>query len=398
MEKPNLREIQIGGATITLLGTAHVSKTSVEEVKRELASKRYDAIALELCRGRYQSLSNPNSVAQMDLHRILKEKRVLMVIANLALAAYQQHIADEIGIEPGAEMKAAIEIARQMNIPLWLIDREIAVTLKRVAGNLSSSQRTGLIMGLLSAISTPEKVTEAEIEKLKEGDILESTLYQIAAQNEYLFKPLIKERDEYMALKLQSQLNDESQNVLAIVGAAHLPGISKALANPIPDREKIKARLTELEQVKMRGKWLKILHWLMIMLIVSGFALGFSRSPELGQDLVIEWIVINASLSALATALAAAHPVTVIVAFLTAPLMSLTPVTGAGFLIAATELVLRKPRADDFKSLRRETVRLKGWWKNRVARTLLIFLFSTLGSALGMYIAGFRILEKLLAG
>ncbi|MGH8553571.1 MAG: TraB family protein, partial [Methylococcales bacterium] len=301
MEKPNLREIQIGGAAITLLGTAHVSKTSVEEVKRELASKRYDAIALELCRGRYQSLSNPNSVAQMDLHRILKEKRVLMVIANLALAAYQQHIADEIGIEPGAEMKAAIEIARQMNIPLWLIDREIAVTLKRVAGNLSSTQRTGLIMGLLSAITTPEKVTEEEIEKLKEGDILESTLYQIAAQNEYLFKPLIKERDEYMALKLQSQLNDESQNVLAIVGAAHLPGISKALANPIPDREKIKARLSELEQVKMRGKWLKILHWLMIMLIVSGFALGFSRSPKLGQDLVIEWIVINASLSALAT-------------------------------------------------------------------------------------------------
>lgn len=398
-KRPNLREIEFQGKNITLLGTAHVSKSSVADVEQQLSRNHFDAVAVELCPNRHKALQNPDSLAKMDLVQVLKEKKTTMVLANLALGAYQQRIADEIGIDPGAEMKAAVRIGQQMKIPVLLIDREIGATLKRVAGNISWWQRLWLMSGLLASIVIHEEVTEAEIEKLKEGDILESALTRFAERNERLFKPLIEERDEYMALRLQSELHaNDYQNVLAVVGAGHLPGITKRLAAPLPDPEAIEARLARLDQVKKRGYSMKIISWLIVVLVFAGFAIGFHRSPNLGFELVIEWVVITGGLSALGALFAAAHPLTVIAAFLAAPLTTLNPTIGAGFVTAATELYLRKPQVGDFSRLRTDTASLKGWWKNRVARTLLIFLFSTVGAAAGVYIAGFRIAEKLTLG
>lgn len=398
-EQGHIRNLQVQGKSITLLGTAHVSKSSVAEVKHQLSDNRYDAIAVELCPSRHKAIQNPDILAKMDLFQVLKEKKTTMVIANLTLSAYQQRIANEIGIDPGAEMKAAVKIGLEMKIPVLLIDREIGTTLKRVVGNIPWWQRMGLMAGLISSVVIHEKVTEEEIEKLKEGDILESTMYQFAEQNERLFKPLIDERDEYMALKLQSELSQTKyQNILAVVGAGHLPGISKRLTDSLPKREEIEKRLAQLDRIEKGSRWLKIIPWAIVLLILSGFALGFNRSTNLGWTMIIEWIVINGGLSAFGAALAAAHPLTVITAFLAAPLTSLNPMIGAGFVTAAIEIFLRKPEVGDFSRLRTDTASVKGWWKNRVARTLLVFLFSTLGSAAGTYIAGFRIFEKLAIG
>lgn len=398
-EQGHIQKLQLQGKNIVLLGTAHVSKSSVEEVKQQLFENRFDAVAVELCPNRHKAMLNPDSLAKMDLFQVFKEKKTTMVIANLTLSAYQQRIANEIGIDPGAEMKAAVKIGQDMKIPVLLIDREIGITLKRVYGNIPWWQRMGLVAGLISSIVIHEKVTEEEIEKLKEGDILESAMYQFAEQNERLFKPLIEERDEYMALRLNSELDrSEYQNILAVVGAGHLPGITKRLATPFPGREQIEARLAQLDRIKSGSGWLKIMPWLIVLLILAGFALGFNRSTNLGWSMVIDWIVINGGLSALGATLAAAHPFTVITAFLAAPLTSLNPMIGAGFVTAAAEIFLRKPQVGDFSRLRIDTASLRGWWRNRVARTLLVFLFSTLGSAAGTYIAGFRIFEKLALG
>jgi pheromone shutdown-related protein TraB len=395
----NVLEIEFEGKKITMLGTAHVSKSSVEEVEQQLAQNRYDAIAVELCPTRHKAMQNPDGLAKMDLFQVFREKKTTMIVANLALGAFQQRIADEIGIDPGAEMKAAIRIGQEMKVPVLLIDREIATTLKRVAGNIPWWQRVGLMAGLLSSIVVHEKVTEEEIEKLKEGDILESALLQFAEQNERLFQPLIEERDEYMALRLESELSANGyENVLAVVGAGHLPGIARRLANPIGNPTEIRSRLSELDEVDRRGTAWSLVPWLIVFLIFAGFALGFSRSSAVGWEMVVDWIVITGGLSAIGTALAAAHPLTVVVAFLAAPLTTLHPAIGAGFVTAATEVFLRKPQVGDFSRLRSETTRLKGWWGNRVARTLLIFLFSSLGSAAGAYIAGFKIFEKLAFG
>lgn len=398
-EQGHIRNLQVLGKSLTLLGTAHVSKSSVEEVKSQLSKNRYDAVAVELCPNRYKTIQNPDSLAKMDLFQVLKEKKTTMVIANLALSAYQQRIANEIGIDPGAEMKAAVQIGQKMNLPVLLIDREIGTTLKRVYGNIPWWQRLGLMAGLISSVVIHEKVTEDEIENLKDGDILESAMYQFAEQNEKLFKPLIDERDEYMALKLQSELSQSDyKNILAVVGAGHLPGITKRLNEHVPQKADIQKRIEQLDKLKKSSRWLKVIPWAIVLLILSGFALGFNRSTDLGWSMVIEWVVINGGLSAIGATLAAAHPMTVITAFLAAPLTSLNPMIGAGFVTAAMEIFLRKPRVGDFSRLKTDTATVKGWWRNRVARTLLVFLFSTLGSAAGTYIAGFRIFEKLTIG
>ena len=390
--------LDVDGCQVTLLGTAHVSRASAEAVTQQLNSGEYDAVAVELCPSRHQSITDPDAVARMDLFEVFRQGKTPMVVASLALSAYQQRIADELGIEPGAEMRAALHAAEQKKIPALLIDREIGATLKRVSGNIGWWRRLLLLSGFIGSLFSHDSISEEEIEQMKEGDILEATLFQFAEQNQKLFLPLIEERDHYMAARLLQELQGSHyQNVLVVIGAGHMKGISQQLSQtPLPSSEASASLLTKLEQTPPPSRILKLFPWLIVLLVLSGFALGFSRSTALGWQMVVEWVVINGGLSALGALLAAAHLLTIIIAFLAAPLTSLNPMIGAGMVTAATETWLRKPNVGDFARLRKDVTHLKGWWGNRVARTLLVFLFSTLGSAAGTYIAGFRIFERLM--
>ncbi|MCU7842271.1 MAG: TraB/GumN family protein [Candidatus Thiodiazotropha sp. (ex Monitilora ramsayi)] len=387
------REIIIGDSRVTLLGTAHVSRASAEQVQSLLSTGDYDAVAVELCPSRYNALINPDDLAKMDLLKVVRERRVTMVMASLALGAYQQRLAEQFGIEPGAEQREAIRIAQVSRRPLLLIDREISITLKRVAGNLSWWKRFGLFAGLLGGILSKEEVSEAEIEHLKEGDILETTFAEFAENRQDLYLPLIDERDRYMAARLLAEIEEKGhENILAVVGAGHLKGIANYLESP---PGKPTDTIGNLEKLPKSSRWPKVIPWIIVVLILSGFVIGFQRNPDLGWQLVIDWVVINGGLSALGALIAAAHPLTVLTAFLAAPLTSLNPTVGAGMVTAAAEIFLRKPTVADFGKLRHDTTSLKGWWKNRVSRTLLIFFLSTLGSAIGTYVAGFRIFDRL---
>ena len=238
-----------------------------------------------------------------------------------------------------------------------------------------------------------EEVSEEEIEGLKQGDMLESTFAEFAEDRKDLFVPLIDERDRYMAARLLQELRaNEHGQVLAVVGAGHLKGIEGYLRGGIEVPEQV---IEDLDQVPRPSRWPRLIPWLVVILVLAGFAVGFARSPALGWQLVIDWVLINGGLSALGALLAAAHPLTVTTAFLAAPITSLNPTIGAGMVTAGVEIFLRKPKVGDFGSLRRDTTSLRGWWRNRVSRTLLVFLFSTLGSAAGTYIAGFRIFGRL---
>ncbi|MGD8911469.1 MAG: TraB/GumN family protein [Candidatus Thiodiazotropha sp.] len=387
------REVILGDSKITLLGTAHVSRSSAEKVKQLLETGDYDAVAVELCPSRYNALINPDDLAKMDLLKVVKEKRVLMVMANLALGAYQQRLADQFNISPGEEQREAIRIARESHRDLLLIDREISTTIKRVAGNLSWWKRFTLFTGILASILSKEEVTEEEIEHLKEGDILETTFAEFAEDRQDLYNPLIDERDRYMAARLLQELADKGhEDLLVVVGAGHMNGIANYLQTPMPSPDE---QIKQLEQEPKPSRWPKTIPWLIVALILSGFIIGFQRSPSLGLELVIDWVLINGGLSALGALIAAAHPLTIATSFIAAPLTSLNPAIGAGVVTAAAELYLRKPTVADFASLRNDTTSFRGWWKNRVSRTLMIFLFSTLGSAIGTYVAGFRIFERL---
>lgn len=392
-EQAPLADINIGDSHVTLLGTAHVSRVSAEQVCNLLETGDYDAVAVELCPSRYNALINPDTLARMDLFRVIRDGKASMVMANLALGAYQQRLADQFGIEPGAEQRAAVNYARENHRPVLLIDREIGVTLKRVIHNIPWWQRIGIFAGLIASILSREEVTEEEIEALKEGDMLETTFAEFAEDRQDLYLPLIDERDRYMAARIRQELSqDGHKNVLVVIGAGHLKGIRQYLeANPGKPEEVI----SELDHLPRPRRWPKLIPWFIVVLILIGFAIGFARSPALGWQLVLDWVLINGVLSGLGALLAAAHPLTVVTAFLAAPITSLNPTIGAGMVTAAVEIYLRKPRVGDFSTLRHDTTRLRGWWQNRVSRTLLVFLFSTLGSAIGTYLAGFRIFERL---
>jgi pheromone shutdown-related protein TraB len=289
-------------------------------------------------------------------------------------------------------MRVAMEQAERHSLPVVLIDREIGTTLKRTAAGLRWWQRGSLFSGLLASLVTREKVSEEDIEHLKEGDVLETTFAEFAQDRRELYRPLIAERDRYMAAKLRLAVQEHpGRPLLAVVGAGHLQGIARHLG----DTDDPAATVRELEALPPKSRWPRLIPWLIVALILFGFYLGFSRNPDLGWQLVRDWVLINGGLSALGALLAAAHPLTVVTAFVAAPFTSLNPTVGAGMVTAAAEIWLRKPRVGDFASLRHDTTRLRGWWGNRVSRTLLVFLFSTLGSAIGTYVAGFLIYDRL---
>ena len=205
---------------------------------------------------------------------------------------------------------------------------------------------------------------------------------------------MIDERDQYMVAQLLNQIRDSHyKSVLVIVGAGHMKGMKKYFdQGSIQDPAK---RIQELDTIPEGSKWLRYIPWIIVGIILVGFALGFSRSNDLGLELVLDWVLINGGLAALGAVIAMAHPLTIITAFLAAPITSLNPTIGAGMVTAAVETVLRRPKVSDFSRLRKDTTSLKGWWHNQVTRILLVFILSSVGSALGTYLAGFQIFNKL---
>ncbi|MFC0267263.1 TraB/GumN family protein [Kushneria aurantia] len=391
--------LDLGTHHLELLGTAHVSRESADEVRELIRSGEFDAVAIELCASRYQSLVEPDAMAKLDLFQVLKQGKAGMVAASLALGAFQQRVAAQSGIEPGAEMRAAVEESHQAQLPLYLIDRELGVTLKRIYRNVPWYQRFALMSGLVGSVLSRQKVSSEEIERLKEGDVLESTFAEFAQQSQSLYAPLISERDRYMALKLVEALPEGgARRVLVVIGAGHLKGMSGHLREfneAPPTLQAAQSERETLETTAPPSRVWKLLPWLIVVLILAGFALGFSRNTELGWTLVLEWVLINGVLSALGALIALAHPLTVVTAFVAAPLTSLNPTVGVGMVVAGAELYLRRPTVGDFSALRRDVSHWRGWWRNRVARTLLVFLFATIGSAAATWIAGLRIAGQL---
>ena len=396
MEEP-IQSLSIGESTITILGTAHVSRASADKAQELIESKQHDVICIELCQSRFNAMTDPNALAKMDLFDVIRSGKASMVTASLALGSYQQRIAEQLGIEPGLEMKTSIKHAKELDLPLVVIDREVGTTLKRVYHNVPFWKRLYIIAGLFTSVVSRETVSEEEIEKLKTGDLLETTFAQFSEDAKDLFVPLIDERDRYMTAKLLQAIKDyPGKNLLAVVGAGHVKGMTSYLQkNSMDSLYNPNDVISQLDVIPKKRSWFKIIPWLIVALVIFGFYLGFQKGPDMGWSLIWQWVVINGSLSALGAAIAGAHLLTIITAFIAAPITSLNPTIGAGMVTAAMELFIRKPTVNDFSDLRKDTSSAWGWRKNRVAKILLIFVLSSLGSAIGTYVAGFRIFGQL---
>ena len=384
--------VERDGVRYTLLGTAHVSQASVEAVRDAIGSGAYDAVAVELDPQRLQALTDPDALARLDLIQVLRTGKTALFAANLALAAYQRRLAEQLGIEPGAELKRAVLEARQRELPVHLIDREVGLTFKRASSKLGWWGRAKLGGGLLTALFVDEEVGEDEIEKLKQGDLLESSFGEFASESPQLYESVIAERDRYMAARLRESHGD-AREVLAVVGAGHLAGLAQHL------REETRAPATVREELESLPKKSSV-PWFTIFLsvfVLGGFAWGFWRGGiDVGSDLLLQWVLATGVLGAIGCAIAGGHPLSILVAFVASPITPLHPALASGTLSALTEAWVRKPTYADFMALRDDVQTWRGWWRNRVARVLLNFFLTSLGTAIGVWTGGLRMLGKLI--
>jgi len=387
-------EVERDGTHYTLLGTAHVSRASVAAVETLIATREFDAVAVELCEGRYQAIREPDALAKLDLFRVIREGKTGLVAANLALSAYQRRLAEQLGVEPGAEMRAAITDAEARATPVWRIDRDVGITLRRAHAAVGFWQKLTLSGGLVASLFADEKVDEAEIEKLKQGDLLESAFHEFASQSEPLYRALIAERDRYMAaaLRQQSAASEAPKRVLAVVGAGHLQGLAKHLTEDRADPVGIQAELDRLPPPGRWGKWVTLV---LLVFVLGGFAYGFSQGADLGTDLVLRWVLTTGLLGALGCLIAGGHPLSILGAFVASPLTPLHPALASGTISALIEAWIRRPTVADFSRLRDDVTSPRGWWRNRVARVLLNFFLTSFGTAIGVYLAGWSMLERL---
>jgi pheromone shutdown-related protein TraB len=386
--------VERDGVRYTLLGTAHVSRASIEAVEAAVASGQYDAIAVELDSQRHRALTDPDALAKLDLFQIIREGKIGLVAANLALAAYQRRLAEQLGVEPGAELKAAALGASTRGLPLLLIDRDVGTTLKRASSSLGLWGRSKLMAGLASSLFVDEEVQVDDIEKLKQGDLLESSFGEFASQTPQLFEAVIAERDRYMAARLRAAAATEApaREVLAVVGAGHLKGLQVALAEGMQDPAALTA---ELDRVPEGSK----IPWFTLIfggILASAFGWGFYHGGfDLGAKLVLEWCVITAIGGALGSAIAGGHPLSIAAAALASPITPLIPALSSGMVSAFVEAWMRKPTYQDMLNLRTDTSTLKGWWRNRFARVFVNFVLANAGTSIAVWVAGANLIHRL---
>lgn len=383
--------VERDGVRFTLLGTAHVSRESVEAVREAIATGDYDAVAVELDAQRLQALRDPDALAKLDLVKVIREGKAALFAANLGLAAYQRRLAEQLGIEPGAELKAAASDAAALGLPVHLIDRDVGITFKRISAGLGFFGRLKLGTGLVAGLFADDEVGEEEIEKLKQGDMLESSFGEFAKDSPELYATLIDERDQYMAARLRETAGD-AREVLAVVGAGHLQGLARYLREDAREPVALRAELDAVSD-KKKVPWFTMA---ITTLVLGGIGWGFWHGgTALGTDLLKQWVFFTAGLAAVGCIAAGGHPLSILAGAIAAPLKPFRPGLPSGMFSALVELRIRKPAYGDFLALRDDAQTLRGWYRNRVSRVVLNFVLTNLGTGIGVWLAGARIVGKL---
>lgn len=370
-----VRRLSYRDKTIYIVGTAHVSKRSVEEVKHVIDTVMPDTVCVELDDLRYQTLIDTHRWRRLDLFQIIREKKVLFLIANLVLSAYQRRLGDLLGVRPGEELIAAIEKAHEHGLELVLADRDIQATLKRTWANLSLWKKSQLISVMTGAFFSAKDVSEEEIEKLKDRDVLNDAMAEFARTMPEVKVPLIDERDQYMMSTIQEA---PGQTIVAVVGAGHVEGMVNHLGESV-DRK-------ALQVIPPPSIWATVLAWLIPALVLASFIWGYQKHA--GQTLgamLLAWCLPTSVGAALMTIGAGARAWTVVAAFFSSPLTTLNPAIGVGMVTGPIEAALRRPTIEDCENIQYVST-LKDWYQNRVTRVLLVVIFSSIGAAAGAFV------------
>lgn len=382
--------LELNERKITLIGTAHVSKESIEEVTETIKEVKPDCVAIELDEKRANSIQNSEQYSQLDIIKVLKRKEGFLLLANLILASFQRRMGLNAGVKPGDEMLAAINTSSEMKISFVMVDRPIQITLKRAWAKNSFWGKIKLFALLISSAFSKEEVDPAEIENLKNNSEMDSMMEDLSNEMPVIKEVLIDERDKYLAAKIWSA---QGKNVVAVLGAGHLPGVEKHLQKMAKNEESV--NVEELTQIPPKSFLGKAAGWIIpiviIGLIIAGFIYGGTKA---GTQILTTWFLWNAIPAALLSLAALAHPVTILVAFFAAPFTSLCPFIGIGFCTAIVQALVCKPKVSDMESLQDDVSSVKTFYKNKILRILLVFILSSIGSSLGTFIGGSNIIAK----
>jgi pheromone shutdown-related protein TraB len=369
--------VELEGKTIYIVGTAHVSARSVQDVRDTVAAVRPDTIAIELCEPRYQGMVRKNAWRETNLFRVIRQGKATFLLAQLAMQSFYRRLGKQLEVEPGAEMMAGAACAQEIGARLELIDRRIDITLKRVWRHLGFWQRIKLLGVMIEALFSSDEIGGGDIEALKQQDQLESLMGEMGKAFPEIKKRLIDERDIYLAQKLRAV---PGERIVAVVGAGHVPGMLQSI--------QASTSLEELDRLPPPSRWSRIWPWMIPAGVLALIAWGFVQGgAQRGVDSIVIWVGVNGVLSALGAALALAHPLAVLAAFVAAPVTSLNPTLAAGWVAGLVQAWVRPPSVGDFESLPEAMETLKGFFLNPVVRILLVVVMANVGSSIGTFVA-----------
>ena len=382
---------------LVLVGTAHVSPASVKEVEETIAEHEPDIVAVELDEKRYEVLKNQKKWEDTPVTDMIRGGRAFFFLAQVFLSSIQRRLGKEFGAEPGSEMLAAINSAESKKIKVELVDRDIAITLKKAWRTMGLREKLRLFWEFNKAmVGFYDEEEELDLEEIMQEDVITMMVEELSKIAPSVTEILIFERDAYIAKKLD-ELTKKGK-VVAVVGAGHLKGIQKNLAHidKTPSFEELNT--VPEKRIKL-GKTIAYLipvlfFALLIWLVINGLT---SQDPTYWDDLrsiLLTWILINGICSAVGAAIARGHPYSIITAFLAAPFTSLNPAVAAGWFAGAVEAKVRTPTVRDFKDL--STIEsTKQFLNNRVIRVLMVAALANVGSIIGTFIAGAEIVNIL---
>ncbi|MBN1382605.1 MAG: TraB/GumN family protein [Deltaproteobacteria bacterium] len=377
MNHQNVHRLTLPDKEIILIGTAHVSHESVELVEKIIAEEKPDVVCVELCQARLDAIQQKSKWHETDIVKVIRNNQASLLLSQLLMSSFQRRIAQRIKITPGEEMIRAMNKAEEVNAEVVLADREIRVTLLRTWRRMRLWSKIKFISEMFLSLFMTEDISEEDIEKLKEHDMLEMALETIGKKLPEVKATLIDERDEFLAHRIR---NVSGKKVVAVVGAGHVPGIMNNL-----DRE---ISIDEINGIPPAGKWARYFGWVFSALIVGLFVFGFFYSGrQTGVNMVFSWSVITAVCASIGAIVLLSHPLTIIASALSAPLATLHPLIATGWVAGLTEATFRKPQVKDFLALTNDITSIRGFFRNKITRVLLLIAVVNLTTSIGTFLA-----------
>lgn len=377
MSEENITRLYVNDKEIILIGTAHVSRQSAEQVKEVIDREQPDSVCIELDEQRYQSIIDNNKWRQTDIFKVIKDKKATLLLMNLAISSFQNRMAKQFDIKPGQEMIQGIASANENGAEIVLADRNIQTTFSRIWHNLGWTGKSQLLTSVFFSIFSKDTISEEEMENMKSKDTLNAVLAEFTETFPKLKTPLIDERDQYLAQKIKEA---PGKKIIAVLGAAHVPGITKEIHK--------EQDLAKLSAIPPKSIIPKIIGWAIPILIVALIVITFFTNPSAGFDQALSWILWTGSMAAVGAAVALGHPMAILAAFVTAPVTALHPILASGWFSGLAQAYIKRPTIADFERLSEDVFTIKGFWRNKVTRVLLVVVLTNLFGSLGTFIGG----------